>query len=135
MRVTYNTAILANEKGFKDLCNKCWIETKEHILNVGRDGEVTFPKIDARILPKEYVDEYNIIICDAPTLWDLQKWLRERHDIHVNPNHNYVKNGMSIGYNVSVESFKYKYSGAYIYGDSYESVLEEGIVEGLKLIK
>ena len=72
----------------------------------------------------------------APTQSLLQRWLREKHDIHfeikpifdvneIRPYH------ISISKNLSGKNFKYKIIGT---RETYEEALEAGLQEALKLI-
>lgn len=108
--ISFDTAKLAKEKGFKKIF--CHYGYK-------KSGKVT-------VMPSYY---------DAPTQSLLQKWLREVHEIEVNPAQNFTKGGIKMQYNISIESYKYNHLGKYIYGNTYEEVLEVGLQEGLKLIK
>lgn len=118
MRINLETAKLAKEKGYDESCSSVFVDGNPKELGGVQRKNSTYQNQITR-----------------PTQSDLQKWLREVHDIHVNPNHSYTISLISLGYNLSVDSGKYKYSGKFIYGDSYEEVLELGLQDGLKQIK
>lgn len=126
--ITFETAKLAKEKGF-DVPTLNFYGLPNKTLYVLKNGEPLNPQNHNN---NELVGKNR---ASAPTQSLLQKWLREVHDIHVNPNHTYTKSNVSLGHNLSVESGKYKYIGKFIYGNSYEEVLENGLQEALKLIK
>jgi hypothetical protein len=117
--VIFETAKLAKEKGYPQTTGKMFDNGKLKKVSISLGH------------PSDYKDRFY----SAPTQSLLQKWLREVHDIQVNPNHTYTKSNICLGYNLSIESGKYNYLGKYIYGDSYEDVLEAGLQEALKLIK
>jgi len=113
--ISFNTAILAKEKGFNIRCDNKY------------DSE-------GNILTITYSSAYPELI-KAPTQSLLQRWLREVHDIHVNPSHSYTKGGKDLGYSLSIESNSYKYLGKYLYDYTYEEILEQGLFEALSIIK
>jgi hypothetical protein len=60
---------------------------------------------------------------------EVQKWLREKHDIYVLP----VLLGRFYGYNIHVpHTHCHTCTGKF---DTYELALEQGLLTGLKLIK
>ena len=132
--IQYKTALLAKEKGFNEYCKKEYVETLEHTLAC-RGGDFTFPHQPPRIIDIGIKESYDKFHAKAPTQSLLQKWLREVHEIEVNPAQNFTKGGIKMQYNISIESYKYNHLGKYIYGNTYEEVLEVGLQEGLKLIK
>lgn len=127
--VKYDTAKLAKEKGF-DATLRDFSYTGEGKL-IGPSDRVKF------MMEQESLNKYFELtkeFINAPMQSILQKWLREHHDIHVNPNCSYTKSNKFLGYNLFVISGKYKYLGEFVYGDTYEEVLEVGLQEALKLI-
>lgn len=65
MQVKYHTALLAKEKGFKANTSEIYNDNKVLIINSNYPG---------------YIHEFDIA---APTQSELQKWLREQCDIHI----------------------------------------------------
>lgn len=66
----------------------------------------------------------------APTQSLLQKWLREKHNIHIQIlpyNHKYLISILKYGQNGSNPNFDNEF-------DTYEEALETGLFEALKLI-
>ena len=106
--VRYTTAKLAKEKGFTHLIN--------HPTYNGEEWESNWVETQS-------------------TQSDLQTWLRNIHDIHVNP----VKCVMSSKYSIDIqrgmEDSVDFYKTHLAYFNSYEKALEKGLFAGLKLIK
>lgn len=121
--ITLETAKLAKEKGFD-------LKTKYHYPNPS-DKQDICSKIDWN----NFIDMTgNSNYQTAPTQGLLQKWIREKHNIHIE---------------IRLNKKAYKYQIQYIplkneYGEclnesknfnTYEQALEEGLLEALKLIK
>lgn len=122
-KVSYETAILAKEKGFDELCRDYYDEDKkvDDLPYFAGDGSGW----DKNSTCQEN-DHYSYeIVCMAPSQSLLQRWLREVHNIHVIP---YIH--VSDTYRCKIVSTRTGYHGL---GD-YESVLEEGLTIGLKII-
>ena len=115
--VTFETAKLAKEKGFKE-------KTKFSYSTLTKTYNISY-------------DEFS-----APTQSLLQKWLREKHNIfltiHCNSRNKYTYQG----YDVDITKSKYKtdeYPGMEFGSnvcifDTYEEALERGLIEALELI-
>jgi len=88
--------------------------------------------------------------CPAPIQSLLQLWLRETHNIHIwiEPQRGNIQSYMLNIYNSNNDeeyfmadygflegSEQYKDSGDYMWYDTYEDALEQGLLEALKLIK
>lgn len=129
--ISFETAKLAKEKGFN-------IPTRNFYADLSWNSKEVYSAIEVgyneftNSMEKEHGFGDIILI---PTQSLLQKWLREIHEIEVNPAQNFTKGGIKMQYNISIESYKYNHLGKYIYGNTYEEVLEVGLQEGLKLIK
>ena len=152
--ISFEAAKLANKKGFDGCCicayEVCDITGKESMESaINAIGDPFFNKENMIACEKNGYEAYL-----DPTQSLLQRWLREVHDIEV-----WVCTGM-IGsddseyyYNIrhiiypkakrecnryeTIESLKL-YSGGYtniVPNDTYEQVLEAGLIEALKLIK
>ena len=129
--ISFKTAKLAKEKGFHIMPDMFFddIDTlrSTNILKMPGcyPGSVSFVSI------YQEVDVYY-----APTQSDLQKWLREVHNIHITiiyDWHLFHVNIMSMQSNVSLESSltgitPHKFT-------TYEEALEQGLLAALKLIK
>ncbi len=117
--VSFETAKLAKEKGFPDILG----------LTYSQDGRL---------------EGHRSINYPAPTQSLLQKWLREEHNISVNPIPNFKTkvNQYHIGIvfinKGVVDSTIMRIDDVYktiVLFDSYEEALEKGLQEALKLIK
>ena len=147
--ISFETAKLAKEKGFNIFTEywynkdreKCFIEHSDYCLSDYFDFKELY---NGRIIAKEG------IIFD-PTQSLLQKWLREKHNIHVEinfmsrtlPFHDgYFIILRGIGYELNLDNDSQgnyrpilsEIHGGYEIFDSYEEALEIGLQEILKLI-
>lgn len=76
--------------------------------------------------------ESNAFHFSAPTLWQAQKWLREKHRLSVEP---YANICAGFNYNIAdLESFA-DYKGQGVGYGCYEQALSSGIAAALELIK
>lgn len=112
--ISFETAKLAKEKGFK--CNS---------------SDCSWAYLNTNGMAMSYDEKSCVLI---PTQSLLQKWLREKHDLHLcvgldrslieEPNYNYqlINHSQTVDY--SETNFK-----------TYEEALEKGLYEALKLIK
>lgn len=119
--ISFETAKLAKEKGFIIKCEKVYGKMNKNIKN-------------CRLYSS---DNDNIIKeCYAPTQSLLQKWLREKHNIHYVFDV-YITDGTycyKIIYTVDNIRCELKQSSHLPYLD-YESALEHALNQGLNLIK
>lgn len=129
--ICYQTGLLAKLKGFDVECRYYFDYDKFKEKPVA-----FFGKLNANGLTKlsKKGEIISAKLTSAPTQSLLQKWLREVHEIEVNPAQNFTKGGIKMQYNISIESYKYNHLGKYIYGNTYEEVLEVGLQEALNLI-
>ena len=126
--ITFETAKLAKDKGFKEFSYACYkedgiLENLNNIWHYGCEGGM---ELD------EWFYDYNNYkhkkLISAPTQSLLQKWLREEYSIQVmvtSHNHAWV----AIVENAFTP---YKWINNF---NSYENALEQGLLEALKLIK
>jgi hypothetical protein len=137
--ISYETAILAKEKGFD-------LRTKDNFYDLAGEFQMQYGsgKYHDDELGEEWQEEK--LACKSkgyhrtikaeykrPTQSLLQRWLRDEHEILVNPIHSYTR-GLHLTYVVSVQCVKQHYLGDFIHDISYENVLEKGLLEALKLI-
>jgi hypothetical protein len=131
--ITFKTSKLAKEKGFKEYCksgylnNKC-IE-KYHVAGDGLKDWGNYNKESSEFTHTDNAEGFFIPLHEpyykTPTQSLLQKWLRDKHKLHVNPRFNGIdKYDYIINLDISNRIF-----------DSYEEALEKGLVEALKIIK
>lgn len=133
--IGYDTALLAKEKGFDELCNHyIWSDSEsKQPLDVVRSSNKGRP-----CKQEQWEDEEKgkrVFTISVPTQSLLVKWLREKHkiDVAIIPGgHTYMaqiidKNKKEGFRTVKVEDVKiFK---------SYEQALEHALFEALKLIK
>lgn len=111
--VTYETAKVAKEKGFKDYSRSGWHYDGNGYLD--NTNELT-----------TWNDHpASSFMCDAPTQSLLQKWLREEHDIKLCISWTKFDKWL---YEIN---HKEKSVGGF---NSYEEALEKGLQKALKLI-
>lgn len=148
--ISFETAKLAKDKGFtmfKKSFKSAIIDSRNYdvqrysFYRVIKDEQILELNVGTNSsningLYESYNDENFVTQKNyfAPTQALLQRWLREVHEIEVNPNQNFTKGGIKMQYNISIESRKHNHLGKYVYGNTYEEVLEVGLQEALKLI-
>lgn len=126
--ITYDTAKLAKEKGFdlESSCRSFYTKPRSKMFGVDEHGRTYPMKNTSKKLyfmgDHAALNYKNVML--APTQSPLQKWLREEHNIivlvHKPVGYMCTVNGRSLGEKSLA---------------SYEDVLEQGLYEGLKLIK
>nr|DAX08817.1 MAG TPA: hypothetical protein [Bacteriophage sp.] len=127
--VTLEIAKLLKEKGFNEPCNS-WYNINGVIFNSG------FKENHNNSFPKEYR-------ISRPTLYQTQKWLREKHNCYVQITYEAYKT--RVNYLVQVlfyepnddDCWSNKSTGKYgdnAEFDSFEDALSFGILEALKRI-
>ncbi len=127
--ILFDTAKLAKEKNFDIPCTKVYNTIGELWNSHYKDMKNSDPDSGA--------------CCTAPTQSLLQKWLRIKHDIHVEPTLNFTSDKFPMHFNCgvmtgisSVEAFKWAgIESSYTFYKKYEEALEAGLIEGLKLIE
>ena len=79
-------------------------------------------------------DRLNMSLDDADYLWmcELQKWLREKHNIHVFIHYNTLTEKHRIEYITHIDK---EIENEYSEFITHEQALEQALIEGLKLIK
>ena len=130
-RITFETAKLAKEKGFTQETNRFEIPYYNY------KGEFKGDVSDWRV--RKYIrgeDTSNIEFVSAPTQSLLAKWLREKHNIHIEiSNNNYNK---LLNWSFDLHKLPVGIIQMWERGDStyhtYEEAYEIGLQEALKLI-
>lgn len=122
--ISFETAKLAKEKGYKLLSNPFGYITKFYNHNTGT--LLAYGRTGKTDLNKAYY---------ASTQSLLQKWLREVHNLDVIPNHYGGINFPNTCYNCYINKHLNTESKLTRVCDTYEEALEVGLLEGLKLIK
>lgn len=123
--IKFETAKLAKEKGFDEMCQYLYSTLK------GREGQL-LPELSGTM------GQSNRIL--VPTQSFLQKWIREKYDIHVNPqpyhetaDHTNDITGYYMGDIEHGARGKILYVGDDNYS-TYEEALEAGLLKALKEI-
>ena len=119
MIIQYETAILAKEIGFDVITDKAYWFANPMLNN-----------LETKIIDNTLKTNFNFRAfaqnCLAPSICELQKWLRDSHNkdvLMLKPNNNeYVS--YIWGETRELQSFK-----------TYEQALEYGIIQALKIIK
>jgi signal peptidase I len=134
--ISFETAKLAKEKGFRVFCDNSYVDIGDKI--VFRQS----PIINRVHFTKErngnqiYEEEKIYYACTQSLL---QKWLREIHNLHIYidtiPSF-YRTQGSKYKSSIKVPFEPFKWTTAHYYlGNTYENCLEKALQEGLKLIK
>lgn len=126
--ISFETAKLAKEKGFKELCYYYYNNKKkmqEPYLENGSSTDTGF-RVELEDLLEQHNNFYHNTF-SAPTQALLQKWLRETHNSNIQIHR---LNGL---YYCKVKYFNTKSTNTKGFS-TYEEALEEGLEESLKLI-
>lgn len=118
--ITFETAKLAKEKGFDEVCSYLYENSKEIVYTTHKNSGLN-----------KHFDWYS-----APSQSLLQRWMREKYNIHIeitwNPNETDKHYYASLNYIVGAHN-KDTLNEAITY-ITYEEALEVGLYEALKLI-
>lgn len=137
--VSYELAVKLKAAGFDEPCDHFYVHyldpNKARISASGVYGE--WKDIDAfkhnfNVIDDNRYKQSLIPYCSAPTLWQAQKWLREKHHISVRVSYiSYHKVWFADWLNL--DSGEFDDTDATF--DSYEEALADGIEAVLELIK
>ena len=131
----YDTCVALRELGYKVPTSAYYMPHHKDLIwvsNPFRGGYVTDCFYSHNSLPKDVMTA-NFI--DAPTLWEVQKWLREKRRIDANAFYDNMDASWRF-YILEIDSPDL--SGTHAYNDaymSYEEALLEGVRESVKLLK
>jgi len=117
MTIKLATAKIAKEKEFNLKV------TSYASLDEKYDGEVTY--YDAYGYPYNWNIPTHTV--SLPTQSELQRWLREEHDIHIEISRQYERGFYLYEYHIAVGNSVFGFS-------TYEEALEEGLIKALELI-
>lgn len=129
--ITFNVAVLAKEKGFN-------IPTLYGCNNKGELQQYftyqSYAPGEPEVWISDFIQNWDY---QLPTQSLLQKWLREKHNIHIIVNPTITTNWTSALCNLGNEKIELKEGIIFDSLDysSYEGALEQGLYEALKLIK
>jgi hypothetical protein len=119
--ITFETAKLAKEKGFTELCDARWYKEPCAKWKDSKKGAVQCNNSDKSSISR-------------PTQSLLQKWLREVYGIHVwlIPAEVDKTYRAYVGHGIKLDLLECSYTQSFF---TYEDALEEGLQEALKLIE
>lgn len=130
--VSYELAVKLKDAGFDEPCDK-WIASKS--FSYYDEDECCDHNAVIRkgwLISQKQKDRYDKEALPYLSLWQAQKWLREKKHLSVEPYANIVAN---FNYNIAdLESFA-DYKGQGIGYESYECALAAGLFAALELIK
>ena len=118
--VSFETAKLAKEKGFNELCNSDYCK-----------GLINYPHADNEYTNSQISEDGRI---SRPTQSLLARWLREKHNIHVEVGFGYNKKSKYRDYCYSISNLIEDITPKNIYYDTFEQAMESGLQQALKLI-
>jgi hypothetical protein len=125
--ITYETAILAKEKGFN------WETNRYFYL----DQLSEFDEYDATMVNHNSSDQTSVDYMSAPTQSLLQKWLRDVHNIHVSPLM-YINKKKELKWRFDLTTVSPYYSSidkrSTKIRDTYEEALEVALYDALNSI-
>lgn len=93
--------------------------------------------IGGRFTESDFIEDCDDVYYSAPTLYEAQKWLREKYHIAVNIYNVLSTNGVAWKWEINnIEKCKsvIDRSESFIGFDTYEEALNAGILEALKTI-
>lgn len=129
--INFETAKLAKERGFEEFVSYCYLENEELYGTYSLMNEDDSAFID--IMDGNELENHNSSDFDrysAPTQSLLQKWLREKHDIHIT-----ITSISQESWQYHIQKPKDKLGDNYEEDfENYEEALEMGLQEALKLI-
>ena len=126
--VVYETAVLAKQKDFD------W-----KVINHYREKDITHNGSPYNFNSKEEQALWSIELTSAPSQSLLQRWLREKHNLHIYIKHCFSENDY-VGHTYDSDTNTYQqvkdefYEGTKRY-PTYEACLEELLLEALNRIK
>ena len=132
--ISFETAILAKEKGFKNICDRFVNKDNEYIfmpdLLYPNNSEFSHnSEEDPEVVEWEELMKTLVL---APTQSLLQKWLREVHKISIKIDDYYTNSRVRFDYNVcELGSQEDNPVGVF---ETYEEALEIGLYQALLLL-
>lgn len=132
-RASLELALLAKEKGFEEECKFVYRQDDQPYEIPYWEDTITNDEIE-----KEYKGFYteNNYVCTCPTLAFLQKWLREKHLIHVDSTlSNPMDRKLGFKMSITVENPDGECNFIAGYGGTmdYDLSLEEGLLLALRM--
>ena len=134
--VSFNTAVLGKEIGFDEFCNDVYIDYLQDTEYSKKGVFLSKDSILKGCNSFSYSNEYYKVI-SAPQQTILQKWLREKHLLHIEIYGFVSGDEETRQYYHCIRNMK-KYSDLTDDSetfDEYEDCLEDGLLTALNLIK
>ena len=129
----YDTCVALKELGYKIPTSAYYMPKNNQlifVINQFRGGAAMDCFYSNNSLPKECMASDFI---DAPTMWEVQKWLREEKKIEVNATYDNV---VELHWHWYMKSLTNRNQDTSIINrDSYEQALLAGIKEAVKILK
>lgn len=129
----YETCVALKELGYKIPTSAYYMPKNSQlifVINQFRGGAAMDCFYSNNSLPKECMASDFI---DAPTMWEVQKWLREEKKIEVNATYDNV---VELHWHWYMKSLTNRNQDTSIINrDSYEQALLAGIKEAVKILK
>jgi hypothetical protein len=123
--ISFETAKLAKEKGFDEPCREYYNKDEEVESFRYFAGDGSGWDKNSTIVANDNYKDFPILA--APTQSFLQKWLREEHNIDIESRVQIGSNAKRYFYYINCTSSSKSYT-------TYEEALEQGLLEGLKLV-
>lgn len=126
--VSLEVAKMLKEKGFKEPCKASRLKNGELKLYDLKQSLDNMTSIG---------EEYYEFLC--PTLYETQKWLREKHNTYAEVDSSYNKNGKLFAFTINHYDKNDNWDWEWVndtneYYKEYEAALNAGILKALKLI-
>ena len=134
--ISFETAKLAKERGFDEECFNHYVKNNKYPKPFGLEDNYYVTKVVYKknsCLPYKTPSPYSEIQeCTAPTQSLLQKWLREKHNIHFVIMNGWYPESKNIFFEIKMYIHNWMQVGT-LY-TTYEEALEKGLQEALKLV-
>ena len=133
--VTYKQAIKLKELEFNEECNHYYNDEKvlvESLADYNNEDSYNSPATAYDDFNHGYSDE---VLCSAPTLWQVQGWLRKKNidiEIPMEPHPDHIRTYSLYAVSTN-EDNPFGISGEGY--NSYEEALSVGITESLKMLE
>ncbi len=135
--ISFETAKLAKEKGFNTPCVDTYKGGKLYKHKDKRYNSAFKRQFVVAPIKNSNMLNAKIYRCSAPTQSLLQKWLREKHNLHINimADKIYYKGNIDIVFDIDIIDSKGERLISISPIETYEEALERGLQNALKLIK
>ena len=130
--VSLEVAKLLKKEGFNDYCGAYY--------HLNWDKDSTEEELFEIAPDHDFRNANNGYRAGAPTLYEAQKWLRKKHDIHIVISSHYSRMYEVIEYEYMIATYfdflekPFKWRKSKEYYEMYEQCLNSGILAALKMI-